>query len=626
MLCTARPEFAERHPGWGAGTNTNTIAIERLDDLQTRELLINASPDLTSDRADRVVAAAEGNPLFAEHLAALVGNHDAAVGLPRSIQVLLTARLEALPAAEGEVVEVAAVAGRDFPVAAVEALTGRSIESDLDHLAQRELVEPTGDGRCQFTHALLHEAAYGLISKQRRSDLHIQLARWLDEQKLDDAIVGDHLERAYVLQKELGLSETVAHRLGEEAGMRLAAAGRRADALGDPARARLLLERALNLLPEDSPVQAAAMIELAAAGWNLLTREQVDRLLHSGRDLAAGHGLRALELRAQILLLGLDSGNGPSLSDSEIVEVTDAMLRELEHLNDPRAMASALCTRAESEYGLGRAADAAESTQRAIELLRAADQDAVWALAILVVAVMDSPMPVSQAETLLGRLTLELGMRPTMRSELIVGQAVLAMFKGDQEEAWRLLDTASEIDRDLGRETWRLPRIRARLLIQADRLEEARGVVLGLLAELETLHGSHAQEEMKCWLGLVEVRLGNLESAHRAATSAHAYGEHHDDYETRVMSRLVLSEVALVGGDASAAAELAGEAVSIAATGDWVVLQADARLLLARALSAAGEHEQAAAEADAARDLYQAKEHATGVAKLTGPGCPPPGS
>ena len=460
VVCTARPEFAERHPGWGAGSNTTTIAIERLDDLQTRELLINASPDLSSDGADRVVAAAEGNPLFAEHLAALVGDHDTTVGLPRSIQVLLTARLEALPSAEGEVVEVAAVAGRDFPVAAVEALTGRAIEGELDHLAQRELLEPTRDGRCQFSHALLHEAAYGLISKQRRSDLHIRLARWLDERGSDDAIVGDHLERAYVLHTELSQSDAGTERLGEEAGMRLAAAGRRADALGDPARARVLLERALNLLPEGSPLQAAAMIELAAAGWNLLSREHVRQLLESGRDLAASNGLRALELRAHILLLGATSEHAEYLSDVEILTVTDAALRELERLDDPRAMASALCTRAESESALGRAADAVDSTRRAIELLRAVDEDAVWALAILVLVVGDSPMPVTQAKALLGGLMLELGMRPTLRTELILGQAVLATFKGDLEGAWRMLESAQEIERDLGRETLRLARIR----------------------------------------------------------------------------------------------------------------------------------------------------------------------
>lgn len=615
VICTARPEFAEQHPGWGAGANTSTIAIERLNDLQTRELLTNASPDLGSDRADRVVEAAEGNPLFAEHLAALVGDHATTVGLPRSIQVLLTARLEALPPSEGEVVGVAAVAGREFPVAAVEALTGRPIPTELDHLIQRELIEPTVPGRCQFGHALLHEAAYGLISKQRRSELHTQLARWLDERGSDDALVGDHLERAYVMHTELGQSDAATARLGEEAGMRLAAAGRRADALGDPARARLLLERALNLLPEDSPLEAAAMIELAAAGWNLLSRDHVRGLLEGGRDLAASNGLRALELRAQILLLGTISEGDQDLSDDDIVTVTDAALRELERLDDPRAVASALCTRAESEAALGRAADAVVSTRRAIELLRAVDQDAVWALAILVILVGESPMPVSEAKALLGDLMLELGMRPTVRTELIVGQAVLAMFEGDTDGAWSLLESAQEIERDLGRETLRLSRVRALMLIQSDRLEEARVVLEMLVEELVRVSSVQFAENFKCWLGIVDARLGNLDAAHRAALSAHAYGERHGDYETSARSRLALSELALAKHEPSVAAELAREAVDIAVTGDWVVLQADARLLLARALSAAGEREQAVLEAEAARAVYQAKEHAPGEAK-----------
>ena len=72
VVCTARPEFAERRPGWGAGANTMSLALERLDDTQTRVLLSHASPGLPAERAQRVIAAAEGNPLFAEHLAALI--------------------------------------------------------------------------------------------------------------------------------------------------------------------------------------------------------------------------------------------------------------------------------------------------------------------------------------------------------------------------------------------------------------------------------------------------------------------------------------------------------------------------------------------------------------------------
>ncbi len=293
VVCTARPEFAERRLGWGAGTNATSVALERLDDGQTRRLLAHTGAALPPDRTERVVAAAEGNPLFAEHLAALVGDDDAPGGLPRSIQVLLTARVEALPEPERQVVAVAAVAGREFPVAAVEALVGRPIGEELDRLAQRELVEPTVAGRQQFGHALLQEAAYALIPKRRRSELHTRLARWLDDDGASDAEVGDHLERAHVLLSELDETDPEAARIGAEAGARLAAAGRRADAMGDPAPGdAAACSGRSTLLPDRSGMQAAAMIELAAAGWNLLTKEEAQRLLETGTELAAEHGLR----------------------------------------------------------------------------------------------------------------------------------------------------------------------------------------------------------------------------------------------------------------------------------------------------------------------------------------------
>ena len=234
VVCTARPEFAERRPGWGAGANATAFALERLDDAQTRRLLAHTDTAIPAARAERIVAAAEGNPLFAEHLAALVGDEDAPGALPRSIQVLLTARVEALPEPERQVVSVAAVAGREFPVAAVEALVGRPIGEELDRLAQRELVEPTTAGRQQFGHALLQEAAYALIPKQRRSELHLRLARWLDEDGASDAAVADHLGAPTRCDPSSARSDETTAEIGAEAGARLAAAGRRADAMGDP--------------------------------------------------------------------------------------------------------------------------------------------------------------------------------------------------------------------------------------------------------------------------------------------------------------------------------------------------------------------------------------------------------
>ena len=245
VVCTARPEFAERRPGWASGANAISLSLEHLDDAHTRDLLAHVHPELGGEQIDRITAAAEGNPLFAEHLAALVGDDGGNGGLPRSIQLLLTARLEALPEPERDVLTAAAIVGREFPLVAVEQLRGRPIGSDLDRLRQRELVETTGAGRAQFGHALLQEAAYALIPKQRRSDLHVQLARWLDDQDAGDAFVADHLQRAVALRSELGQTDADSAALAEEAGVRLTAAGRRADALGDPGRARRLLERAL---------------------------------------------------------------------------------------------------------------------------------------------------------------------------------------------------------------------------------------------------------------------------------------------------------------------------------------------------------------------------------------------
>ena len=313
VVCTTRPELADRRPGWGTGANTVSVALERLDDTETRRLLTYASPGLGDEQARQIIDAAEGNPLFAEHLAALVGDEVAPAGLPRSLQVLLAARLEALPEPEQEVVGVAAVVGRDFAVDAVEAMVGRPIEAELDRLGQRELTERTAPGRARFGHALLQDAAYGLLPKLRRCELHVSLAHWLAERGASDAEVGDHLEHAYRLRTELELLDDETVRLGAEAGAHLAAAGRRADAMGDPRRARFLLERALALLPERSTERAAALVELAAAGWNLLQREELSSLLSDGADLAAELGARAVELRARLLLLGAVPEDAPEL-------------------------------------------------------------------------------------------------------------------------------------------------------------------------------------------------------------------------------------------------------------------------------------------------------------------------
>jgi class 3 adenylate cyclase len=617
VVCTARPELADRRPGWGTGANTVSVALERLEDLETRRLLTYASPGLRADQADQIVAAAEGNPLFAEHLAALVGDEVAAGGLPRSLHVLLAARLEALPEPEQEVVGVAAVAGRDFAVAAVGAMVGRPVDAELDRLGRRELVERTAPGRARFGHALLQEAAYGLLPKLRRSELHVHLARWLGEHGASDAEAGDHLERAHRLRTELGILDDETARVGAEAGARLAAAGRRADAMGDPRRARFLLDRALVLLPERSTERAAAMVELAAAGWNLLPREELASLLADGADLAAELGARAVELRARVLRLGAIPEDAPGYpGERETIAQTDAALAELEAMDAPRAVATALCARAEAEWWLGQAAAGVDSVRRAIAVAREAEEDSVWAIAILVSAIVDSPMPVSDCERLLAELWVDLGVRPTVRSELTQGQAMLALLRGEDAEAWRLFDAAHGIEQDLGRaRTWRLAENRPLMLLRAGRFDEARAALTPMAEDYERRGMLGSATAARAWLALAEARLGNLLAAGIAAHTTLDRVVAGDAYEAPVRARIALSEVGLASADVAGAVAAAREAVDIAATGDWLILNAEARLALARALAAAGDADGAESHARAALAMHRAKEYAHGVSE-----------
>ena len=605
VVCTARPELADRRPSWGAGANMFSVTLERLDDAQTLSLLRHAGPALRPEQAERVAGVAEGNPLFAEHLAALIGDAQGIESLPPSIGLLLTARLEALPDPEREVLGVAAVAGRDFPAAAVAALVDRPIDADLDHVSRRDLVEPIGgeERTYRFAHALLQEAAYGLLPKARRADLHVSLARWLDDHGAGDAVVGDHLERAWRLRVELGLQDAP---LAEEAGLRLAEAGRRADAMGEPpARARALLERALDLLPDGSPGQAAATIELAAAGWNILSAEDALQLLDDGIRRASALGMRGLELRGRVLRLGSALVYDLVDVNERLAEIT-AAISELELLDDRRALATALCALGGTEIGLGRAADALVRARRAVQILREIDQDTVWAVELLVASAVTSPLPIAEAEALLGELMDELGVRPTARVELLGGQAMLAALRGDFRDAHRLQDEATQIERDLGRRTaYETASLEGDLLFWEGRFDEAREPLRRVVDELTNAGFERYSVGQKSMLALAEARSGRPNVARDRA------GKLVDDpaagFGAVTEANLALSEAALADGDPGAAVEFARRALENAAGGDWVLLTVDARQTLARALRAAGDAAGAEREERLAADAAAAK-------------------
>ena len=244
LLCMARPELLERRPSWAGGKwNATTILLEPLDAAESEQLLSDLG-GVRKKLQDRIVQAAEGNPLFLEEMLALVRDSGAEqVEVPPTIQALLAARFDQLDAPERAVLECGSVEGRTFHRGAILALAERDgqVEQRLLALVRKELVRPDrpqfpGEDAYRLRHLLIRDAAYDAVPKATRAALHRRFAAWVEQHGRElvelDEILGYHLEQAVRYKEELGESDA---RLRESAAAHLAAAGRSAIARGDVA-------------------------------------------------------------------------------------------------------------------------------------------------------------------------------------------------------------------------------------------------------------------------------------------------------------------------------------------------------------------------------------------------------
>ena len=283
IICLARPELVDARPSWGLGrqSGVTTVELDPLSEDESRELLERAltGSGVRGEARKRALDAAEGNPLFLEHMLALADDDAADVGVPPTIQALLSARIDRLPPTERGVIQRAAVQGRVFSRRALAELLSNEERVTLDEvlpaLERRQLVRPDhgalgGDDGFRFAHALIRDAAYGFLPKEARSQLHERLARWLEQAGNGptaalEEVVGYHLEQAYRNRADLGPVGARERALAVEAAKRLEASGQRALDRSDAPAAINLLERAAALGSNDDPARAELLPCLAAA-------------------------------------------------------------------------------------------------------------------------------------------------------------------------------------------------------------------------------------------------------------------------------------------------------------------------------------------------------------------------
>jgi class 3 adenylate cyclase/tetratricopeptide (TPR) repeat protein len=293
VIATARPSLLDTQGDWAADDpagDRHVIHLQTLDPTDARSLVGALVGDaLPADLVERIADRSDGNCLFIEELLRTwvsVGTLVPADGgwrlavaadeipLPASVQSIYAAQLDDLPPAARLVARRASVAGRRFPLNALEPL-GAGNGEGLEPLRRRELVvgpltEPVWGEAFAYRHALLRDAGYASLARAERARLHVRLARWLEQAAGErSAEIADQIAGHYgaALESAPALAREIDDGLDREALQQLAArwyerAGRDTFSVAAHEAARQLFRRAIDLTPDEAPLDKARRWEL----------------------------------------------------------------------------------------------------------------------------------------------------------------------------------------------------------------------------------------------------------------------------------------------------------------------------------------------------------------------------
>ncbi len=195
-----RPEL---QPAWIGEPQVTTLPLSRLGRRDSAGLLagVAGGKALPDAAIEQVLAQADGVPLFIEELATTLVESGllretaqsyvldrplSPLAVPTTLQASLMARLDRLGPVR-EVAQIGSVIGREFSyelIAAVSELGATDLEAGLDRLTASGPVSRRGAppiATYTFKHALVQDAAYAMLLRTRRRQLHASIAKLLVE-------------------------------------------------------------------------------------------------------------------------------------------------------------------------------------------------------------------------------------------------------------------------------------------------------------------------------------------------------------------------------------------------------------------------------------------------------------
>jgi len=639
LVCLSRQELLDRRPGWGGGkVNATTMLLEPLDETECDALIENllGRAPLSEEARDRIVEAAEGNPLFVEEMLSMLidegllvrQNGDwiptldlSSISVPPTIQALLAARLEQLDGEERAVVQRASVVGRIFYRGAVTELSPERVRKDvgshLTTLVRRELIRPHAtefsDETYRFRHILIRDAAYEAMPKETRAELHERFAAWLETRARDrlreyEEFVGYHLEQAHRYRSELGPLDDHGRQLAARAGELLGGAGVRAGARGDSAAAVNLLSRAVALLPPEAPERVRLLPDLVDSLHETAQFERAQHVLDEAMPLATRLGERRAELHIRMRQIFQSLATDPTVVFAGLLEEAQIILGEAETLEDKDILVEAQYRVASLLFWMGRSKEAEELAERAITQAR--EQNRLHAQAFVLYRGLFS--------------TATWGSTPVGRG--------LARWRGILAEASGALEAYAHCTLGpLHAMAGDLDRARAHM-DRAATLFQEYGMTLNLAAGhpwalVEELAGDPGAVEARIRPGIEILRAAGetgfmSTSAGHLADALYAQGRYDeameftrlgeenaasDDVASQMQWRAVRAKAYAKLGKLQEAEALAREGVAVADRTDHLNLRGDNHVALAIVLAEAGRNTEAADEMRVALRLYEEK-------------------
>jgi class 3 adenylate cyclase/predicted ATPase len=629
LLCIARPELLEIR----GSVSANVIELEQLSDVDTAALV--STLGVADDELQRrITATSEGNPLFAEQLAAMVVDSEptGTIELPGSIHALLSARIDSLEPGERRTLERASVIGKEFWPRALVDLSSASdkpaVMSHLLSLVRKGLVAPSraevpGEDAYRFRHSLICDETYAAIPKAVRAELHERFARWLQSQARagtglgeNDEILGYHLEQAYRYRTELVPADDAARALAAEAGALLAAGGRRALAREDVPAAVVMFERALGLLADDDPSRGAALAELGNAAMLAGEWDRARLLLEDAVEAARAARDRRTELRATIDLQWRRSYMEPAEAAEGDRRVAEAVIPELEEIDDNHGLAKAWWLLSESHAYSGRWEARADALERAVlHAQQLPDEGQLHVLAVQYAqALYYGPTPVADVVRRCSELLAHAPAAPTFEAGLSTTLAGLRAMEGQFAEARELYSSSIRVYEEFGLRFRRAVRalFGAQVEILAGDLAAAERELRTGYSMLEEMGERAARSSLAGLLAdVLSVGDDDDETQRFVATARETAAE--TDVWPQVLWRRALARREARAGDAVTAEQLAREAVELAASTDCLDLQAGSHIALADVLRDSGRSSDAATSVEDALTLYKLKGNVAAV-------------